>query len=211
MLLPTALVWLGMWPLADVRLSFLFYVLGGCLLGPFILLGVRPFSQRGAQPFWIGRRGSWQLFIWQLILLGPAFYLAYRLLLPWVGDPAASHVMLLRLGWEDAHRQIYALLFLAFVPLAEEWWWRGRAQPLCERRWGTGRGRWISAVLFALYHAFVLARMYPPLGVTLRMPVIVLGGRAWAAVSGRFGWGMSYAGHLIADATIVIMYLQQLR
>jgi membrane protease YdiL (CAAX protease family) len=116
-----------------------------------------------------------------------------------------------QLGWEDAHRRVYALLFLAFVPLAEEWWWRGRAQPLCETRWGAGRGRWISAAAFALYHAFVLARMYPPLGVALRMPVILLGGRAWAAASSRFGWGMSYAGHFFADATIVIVYLQQLR
>ena len=208
--LPSVLVWLGMWPLADVRWSFLLYVFGGCMLGPWVLLRAIPLRSGDGLKLWSGSRGGWPVFAVQFLLLGPAFYFAYRLLLPWVGDPAEAHGLLLGMGWNDAHRRVYALLFLLFVPLAEEWWWRGRAQPLCERRWGEKAGRWISASLFALYHAFVLARMYDPLGVALRMPLIVLGGRVWASLAGRFGWGMSYAGHLVADATIVIVYLQQL-
>lgn len=210
MLVPSVLVWLGMWPLADVRWAFLLYVFAGCTLGPYLLLRARPLQTGDGLALWAGARGGWPVFIAQFLLLGPVFYLAYRLLLPWVGDPAQAHEILQSMGWNDGHRRVYALLFLAFVPLAEEWWWRGRAQPLCERRWGVNAGRWISATMFALYHAFVLARMYPALGVALRMPLIVLGGRVWAALAGRFGWGMSYAGHFVADATIVIVYLQQL-
>jgi membrane protease YdiL (CAAX protease family) len=210
LLLPSLLVWLGMWPLADVRAAFLLYVFGGCMLGPLLFLGARPLRTGDGMPLWSEAPRGWLVFALQFLLLGPAFYLAYQLLLPWVGDPARAHDVLLQLGWNDAHEQIYAGVFLALVPLAEEWWWRGRAQPLCERRWGVNRGRWISATLFALYHGFVLSRMYPPLGVALRMPLIVCGGRVWAALAGRFGWGMSYAGHFVADATIVIVYLQRL-
>jgi len=208
-LFPTVLVGVGMNLAGDVRLAFLLYVFGGCLLGPWIFLGIRPGGAIGLPPWSHGPRAR-TILVAQLLVLGPVLALTYYYLIPWLGDPADSHQVLLDMGWNDAHRRVYALIFLLCVPLAEEWWWRGKAQFLAETRWGRERGRWISALAFSLYHAFVLAELYPAGGVVLRMGFIVVGGRFWAEISGRWGWRMAYAGHFAADVAIVAVYLIRL-
>jgi len=196
-----------MYGLRDVRWAFLFYVLGGCLLGPRLLLG-----RAGGWPFWRPLRGARWLAVGQLLLCGPALFFVYDLLRPYVGDPAKIVDRLATMGWQHDQRVLYALLFVICVPLAEERWWRGIALPLCEQRFGLRGGRGINALVFALYHLFVLLNLYPLPGVLLRLVFLAGGGWFWAELSGRQrGWGLAYVGHLAADAGIAAIYLWSFR
>lgn len=207
LLLPSALVAFAMYGLQDVRWAFLFYVLGGCILGPWLLLG-----RAGGFPFWRSTRAAKWWVIGQLLLCGPGLFFVYDLLRPYVGDPAKIVGQLQSMGWQHDQRILYALLFVACVPLAEEWWWRGRALPLCEARFGLRGGRWVNALSFALYHLFVLSKLYPASGVVLRMAFIVGGGLFWAELAGRQrSWALAYVGHFAADAGIAAIYLWSFR
>jgi hypothetical protein len=207
LILPAVWVAVGLHLLRDVRITVLLYVAGGCLLTPRLLLNQRPWDGRGL-PFADRSRGLRAWLLAQAFVCGPLFVLAYWLLRPLVGDPGQIVAALSELGWQHDQRVLYAAVFVLLVPLAEEWWWRGRALPLCEVQFGAQRGRWINALSFSLYHLLVLWMWYPPAGIALRMLVIGGAGRFWAELAGRRkSWGLAYAGHLAADVGIAAVYL----
>jgi hypothetical protein len=205
--MPALWVAFGLHVLHDVRWTVLLYVFGGCVLSPWLLLNERPFAL-GGLPFADRASGRRIWLFGQLVVCGPVFFVVYWLLRPLVGDPGQIVAKLSAAGWQHEYRVAYACAFAVMVPLAEEWWWRGRALPRCEARFGVQRGRWVNAVSFSLYHVLVLSMWYPPLGIALRMLVIAGAGRFWAELAGRRqSWGLAYGGHLAADLGIAAVYL----
>lgn len=201
---PTAIVALAMGPLGDLRMAFLGYVLGGCLLLPWLLVGAAP--GRGL-PFRAPGE-SLRSVIVALLAFGPLFLLAYWALRRFVTAPEPYLEALHALGWDDAHRGAYFVAFLACVPLAEEWWWRGQALPRAERLFGAPVGRSLVAVGFAAYHAPVLLRLYPVGPALLRFSGIVVAGFVWTWIAARRrSWGWVWWAHLAADAVIVIAFV----
>jgi membrane protease YdiL (CAAX protease family) len=143
-----------------------------------------------------------------LVLFGPIFLLVYSLLRQVITAPEPYLDALRELGWNDAHRYLYFALFVATVPLAEEWWWRGQALPRAERLFGTGAGRVLVALGFASYHAPVLLRLYPVGPAALRFGGIVLAGLLWTWIAARRrSWGWVWWAHLAADAVIVVAFI----
>jgi len=211
LLLPSAVVAFAMWGVGDVNLAFVLYVGAGCILGPWLLLGIRPLSNAGGLPFraiamsttrWIG------LVAGLAVLFGPILYVIYSALRPHLGDPAAYLESIRRLGWTEYFYPYFIVLFVGFVPLFEEWWWRGQALPRCVERFGTRRGILISSACFALYHFFVLSRLVDDgVALAVRMLAIFAAGLGWAFLARWVkSWGLGYVAHLAADITMVLVF-----
>ena len=203
---PALLVAIAMGPVADLRVAFLAYVLGGCLLVPWLLVGARP-GAAGGLPF----RGQGENVLAPLLavfIFGPCFLLAYWLLRKLISAPEPYLEALHALGWQDANRNFYFACFLLGVPLAEEWWWRGQALPRAEQLFGSRAGVIIVALGFASYHLPVLLRLYPVGPAMLRLAGIVLAGFVWTWIaSRRRSWGWVWWAHLTADAVIVLAFM----
>ena len=206
MVVPTILVALAMFPIGDLRLAFVAYVTGGCLLFPWLLVGARPGSAQGL-PFRAAteHRASPLL---ALLIFGPCFLFAYWLLRKVVTAPEPYLDALHSLGWDDDSRYLYFAVFLVSVPLAEEWWWRGQALPRAERLFGSGAGRVLVAIGFASYHLPVLLRLYPTGPAMIRFAGIVLAGFMWTWIAAkRRSWGWVWWAHFAADAVIVVAFI----
>jgi len=206
MAVPTVLVAVAMFPLGDLRLAFVAYVLGGCLLVPWLMVGARP-GGRGALPFRAqGEHPAAPLVA--LLIFGPTFLVAYWLLRQVITAPEPYLDALHALGWNDSQRYLYFAIFILAVPLAEEWWWRGQALPRAERLFGAPTGRLLVAVGFAAYHAPVLLRLYPVGPAAIRFAGIVVAGLVWTWIAARRrSWGWVWWAHLAADAVIVLAFI----
>lgn len=203
LLAPTLIVALAIGPVADLRVAFLAYVFGGCLLLPRWLVGA---GRSPSLPF----RGEHDRPVHWLIaglLFGPVFLLVYWCLRQWITAPEPYLQALVELGWNDAYRPWYFGLFLVCVPLAEEWWWRGQALPRAERLFGRPAGIVLVALGFAGYHVPVLLRLYPTDQALLRIAGIVVAGFVWTVIAARRrSWGWVWWAHLAADAVIVVAF-----
>ncbi|NNM33634.1 MAG: CPBP family intramembrane metalloprotease [Gemmatimonadetes bacterium] len=204
---PSVLVAVAMWWVGNVEVAMLTYVFAACWLVPWLLLGVRPLSSRGGFPF-LPRLDPGEKRVRKAVLhwlvFGPCMVGAFTLLRPWMGDPEHYRAQLALLGWNDSHFPWYVFVFVVFVPLAEEWWWRGQVLPRTIDRYGRRAGIAITALGFAGYHVFVLVRLYDPLAVVIRMTAIYGAGLFWSWLAARERrWGMAYLGHQAADTGIV--------
>lgn len=205
LVLPTALVTFALFGLEDVRWAFGLYVLGGCVLGPTILVrGHRTLPFRHDDEALRRLTGA----PLAVLLFGPLFLLAYALLSRFITSPEAYLTQLHALGWRDGHQWLYFVLFVALVPWCEEWWWRGRALPRCEDLFGQRWGFVAASLGFASYHLPVLLRFYEPGAVAIRFGGIVLAALTWTAIAQRRrSWGWTFWAHLSADVTIVLAFL----
>jgi len=208
LLLPTALVALGIVVLQNAVIAFLLYALGGCVLGPWILLGLLPlrtsegwsFPGRGGDRLWM------HLAAW--VVTGGGLLGAYFLLKPWLLNSGEVADALRALHMPERGLTVFLVGFVLTVPVAEEWWWRGQALPRCRAAFGTTAGTVLSVLGFAGYHAVVLSALYDPLSVLIRMAAITGGGFLFAAMALRTrGWRLAWSAHLAADAAIVLAFL----
>jgi len=206
MVAPLVLVAVAMGPVADLRIAFIAYVFGGCLLVPWLLVGARP-GGRGGLPFRDqGEHPAAPLLA--ILLFGPCFLLAYWLLRQVITAPEPYFESLHALGWQDADRSFYFASFLVCVPLAEEWWWRGQALPRAEQLFGPRLGVFLVAIGFASYHAPVLLRLYPAGPALIRLAGIVVAGYAWTWIAARRrSWGWVWWAHFTADAVVVLAFI----
>ena len=213
LVLPSAAVGAGLFGARDVRFAFALYLIVGCGLGPWLLLGARPLSTGIGLPWSIEtfRRLGWHRFAaW--LAFGPVFFVAYARLRHYVGDPEQYLSRLGGLGWRPEHEVLYALLFVTLIPLAEEWWWRGQALPRCVRRFGRWRGILLAASSYAGYHAFTLAALYDGRSTSIRLAAILAAGVVWSVLALRRGeWGITYFAHLGADMAIVAAFFLYVR
>ena len=206
MIAPTALVATAMFPLGDLRLAFVFYVLGGCLLVPWLLVGARP-GGAGGLPFRAADEHAASPLV-ALLVFGPLFLVAYWFMRQFITAPEPYLESLREIGWNDDHRYLYFAIFVSAVPLAEEWWWRGQALPRAERLFGEPAGRLLVALGFAAYHAPVLLRLYPVGPASIRFAGILAAGLFWTWFAARRrAWGWVWWAHLAADAVIVIAFI----
>ena len=208
---PTLLVAWAMFGLRDLRWAFLLYVFGACGLVPWLVLGARPFSAGADGLPWARpdqRRGltGWALFA--LLLFGPGFLALYALIRQSITAPEPYMQALVDLGWNPEFQTLYLLMFVAFVPLFEEWWWRGQALPRCEQAFGCRAGVVIAALGFASYHLVVLWALYDPALAFLRWTGITIGGLVWTFIAHRQrSWHWTWVAHFAADAAIVVAFL----
>lgn len=211
---PTLLVTLGLHVFADVRWAFLLYVLGGCAVVPWLVLGTRPLSSRGGLPLVVPGERLWapSALPLALLLFGPVFFALYAFLRTKITAPEPYLEVLTELGWIDAHTTVHLVLFVLMVPLFEEWWWRAQALPRCERAWGERRGLILCAGGFALYHIVVLLVLYDPWLALLRWFGIFVGGLVFTAIAQRRrSWAWSWAAHFAADLVLVTAFLLWVR
>lgn len=211
---PIALVAFGFHVVGDLRWAFLLYVFGGCALVPALLFGIVPLSSRGGLPLRAAgeRLGRWNGVPLALLLFGPAFLGAYGLLRAVLTAPEPYVENLVAYGWDERFTNLYLILFVAFVPLFEEWWWRGQFLPRAERAFGRAQGWWLSGIGFALYHIVVLLVLYETGLAFVRFAGIVGAGLTWAYLAKRRrSWAWVYAAHFAADAAIVTAFLLWVR
>ena len=177
-LAPIALVAFGFHGVGDLRVAFLAYIFGGCALVPALLFRIRPLASAGGLPFVAPGEGlgRWTGLPLALGLFGPAFFGAYYLLRKALTAPEPYVERLVAYGWDERFTPLYLVIFLLFVPLFEEWWWRGQFLPRAEAAFGRAHGWWLSGVGFALYHIVVLLVLYDPGLAFLRFSGIAGGG-----------------------------------
>jgi membrane protease YdiL (CAAX protease family) len=201
---PTILVAGAMFGLGDVRVAFMAYVIGGCVILPRLLVGARPGT---GLPFRTEQEHPLSPLV-ALFVFGPVFLLVYWIVRQYVIAPEPYVEALRALGWNDDHRYLYFALFVAAVPLSEEWWWRGQALPRAERLFGEPLGRLLVALGFAAYHAPVLLRLYPVGPAALRFSGIVVAAMVWTLIAARRrSWGWVWWAHLAADAVLVVAFI----
>ena len=203
---PVVFVAIAMGPIADLRVAFIGYVFGGCLLVPWLLVGARP-GANGGLPF-RGHDEHPATPLLAIFLFGPCFLLAYWLLRQVITAPEPYLDALRVLGWQDDNRVVYFASFLICGPLAEEWWWRGQALPRAERLFGPRLGVVLVALGFASYHAPVLFRLYPTGPALIRLAGILVAGYVWTWIAARRrSWGWVWWAHMTADAVVVLAFI----
>jgi membrane protease YdiL (CAAX protease family) len=192
--------------LRDVRWAFLLYVVGGCILGPWLLVGASPLRKGRGLPWNEGTSG-WGAAAIAFLIFGPVFLGIYAWLQPHLGRPDMYLARLHELGWRDAHQDAYAVLFVLLIPWAEERWWRGEALPRLVQRYGPRRGVGLTAFGFAAYHWITLSSLYDPTPAILRWISIALVGWLWTWIAFRRGsWRVPYFAHLAADLGVVTAF-----
>ncbi len=208
LLLPTVLVGVGIRGLHHAVAAFVLYIVGGCLVGPWWILGARPlrghqgwtFRGVGGDRLWM-HAGAW-------LVIGAGLVGLYLLLSPWLLDPAEVAARLESLGWPRQGQAFLLVGFVLVVPVAEEWWWRGQALPRCRRAFGDRKGIGVSVLAFSAYHVVVLGELYEPSSVMIRMIAIAGGGWIFSGMAAHTqGWRWSWSSHFAADLAIVAAFL----
>jgi hypothetical protein len=206
--LPSALGAAGMFGLHSITATFFLYLVGGCLLGPWSLVGARPLAGRGGLPFRPptpgSRRVEWTLFA----VFGPLFLAVYFLVRPWLGEVTDYQARVTALGMNLADPVVTLVVFALLNPLLEEWWWRGQATPRCCAVLGRRRGLAVAAAGFGAYHVVLLAALFPwPLAL-VRAGFITAAGWWWSSVAmTTSGWRAVYVAHLAADLAMVVLFV----
>jgi Type II CAAX prenyl endopeptidase Rce1-like len=206
--LPTLLVVVGINLLHNAVLAFLLYAVGGCLIGPWLLVGARPLRSAHGWTF-VGRGGDrmWMHGVAWLIT-GAGLFGLYFLLKPWLLDSVEVASRLRSLAMPERGLAVFLFGFVCTVPVAEEWWWRGQTLPRCREAFGPRLGLVLSVLGFSGYHAVVLSALYDPLSVAIRMVAIIAGGFLFAAMALRTrGWRWAWSAHFAADLAIVLAFL----
>lgn len=210
LLAPTVLVAVALLGLEDVRAAFLAYAFGGCVAGPWLLLGAKPLRRGFGLPLvspQAPRAPALRRGLVQAVILGGGLFAGYALGQRWLADPAALQSRLASMQWNPSHVPIYGVLFVLLIPLLEEWWWRGQALPRCIQRFGRTGGVAVAAASFAAYHVIVLSRMYDPASVVVRVLTITAAGVYWCLVAWRRrAWIETYLGHLGASVAVVLAF-----
>ncbi len=208
LILPSALVAVGMMVVRDVRAAFGLYAFAGCLLGPWLLLGIRPFSSDGGLQLHPPGVARWRRPFVEFLVFFTGLFAGYALLRGFlVVNLGEFQARIEALGWNQDHVAVYSVVFLLVIPLVEEWWWRAQALPRCVRAFGRWPGIVISGVTFAAYHGFVLAAWYEVPSVLLRISVIAGAGVYWGWLAHRTqSWKASYLGHFGADLAVVLAF-----
>lgn len=205
---PSIVVAYGMFGARDVRVAFALYIVVGCGLAPWLLLGAKPLIQGRGLPWSASpRHGPPGDRVAAWLVFGPIFLAVYALLRRHIGDAERYLTQLRSLGWRDEHELLYGLFFLLLIPVAEEWWWRGQALPRCVERYGRGPGLLLASAAFAAYHAFTLAALYDGRSTAIRLTFIFGAGIVWSVLAlRRAEWGVTYFAHLGATMAIVVAF-----
>lgn len=203
------LVAVGMVGLQSVSWGFLLYVFGGCALGPWLLVGATPLRRGPGYPFRpSGRAEPGWVHLVSWLFFGAVLVLLYLVLRQWLVDADEVARTLRALRFDPESRNLYFAFFVLFVPLFEEWWWRGQALPRCRELFGPRVGFWMATVGFTSYHGVVLWQVYDPLSVALRLFGIGVGGALFGWMTLRTeGWRWAYSSHLAADVAIVVAFV----
>ncbi len=206
--LPVVLGAVGMAGLRSLPTTFWLYLIG-CTLGPWLLIGARPFRAgpsgltfrlRG-EPRW---RRAW---LWLTLLFGPILLAGYLVVRPYLGSVAAYRERVAALGIDLDHPLPAGLVFLVLNPLVEEWWWRGQATPRCCAAFGRRGGLALVTTGFGAYHLVLLAGLFPAPNALLRSLAITAVGLFWSWLSLRQdGWRDAYLTHLAADLAMVVLF-----
>lgn len=208
LVLPSVLGAVGMFGLRSITATFFLYLLGGCVLLPWLLLGARPLAGGGGLPFAPARPG-WPRGDWGLIaVFGPVFLVLYFLVRPFLGEVTDYQARVSALGLDLADPVITLLVFVVLNPLLEEWWWRGQATPRCCAALGRRRGLVLAAAGFGAYHVVLLAALFPLPLALVRASFIAATGWFWSHVAmTRNSWRAVYAAHFAADLAMVVLFV----
>ncbi len=197
-----------MFGLRSISATFFLYLLGGCVLLPWLLLGARPFTRRGGLPFTPAapgrRRTEWILGV----VFGPVFLAIYFLVRPWLGEVTDYQTRVTALGMNLGEPAVTLVVFVFLNPLLEEWWWRGQATPRCCAVLGRGRGLALAAAGFGAYHVVLLAALFPLPLALVRAAFIAAAGLLWSHLAmTEQGWRAVYVAHLAADLAMVVLFV----
>jgi hypothetical protein len=206
--LPAALGAVGMFGLRSISATFFLYLLGGCVVLPWLLLGARPLARRGGLPFAPvepgRRRVEWILGV----VFGPMFLAIYALVRPWIGEVTDYQARVTALGMNLGDPAVTLVVFGLLNPLLEEWWWRGQATPRCCAAFGRRRGIALAAAGFGVYHVVLLAALFPLPLALVRAVFIAGAGWLWSRVAvAERSWRAVYVAHLAADLAMVTLFV----
>jgi hypothetical protein len=209
LLAPAVLGALGLWGAGSLPLGFWLYLLGGCVLTPWLVLGARPLAAGVAGlPFRPPPPRRWRrLDALLAFVFGPLFAAGYLALRPWLGDYADYLTRLAALGIDLEAPLAAGLVFVVLNPLIEEWWWRGQATPRCCALLGRARGLALVTAAFWIYHVVLLGALFPWWLAVARATVIGAVSLLWshlAMVQG--GWRSVYLAHLVADVAMAVLF-----
>jgi hypothetical protein len=208
--LPTVLGAVGMFGLRSIAATFFLYLVGGCVVLPWLLLGARPFVGRGGLPFAPaapapGRPRA------ELILgavFGPLFLALYLLVRPWLGEVTDYQARVTALGMDLGDPAVTLVVFALLNPLFEEWWWRGQATPRCCAALGRRGGLALATAGFGAYHVVLLAALFPLPLALVRAGFITGAGLLWSQIAmTQRSWRAVYVAHLAADLAMVVLFV----
>jgi membrane protease YdiL (CAAX protease family) len=207
--LPTVLGGLGLWGLGTLPAGFWLYLIGGCLLGPWLLLGARPLAAGPAGlTFRLPEPARWRRLELGLVLVfGPLFAAGYLVLRPALGDYADYLARLAALGIDLEAPLAAGVVFVVLNPLVEEWWWRGQATPRCCAAFGRWGGLALVTLAFGLYHVVLLGALFTwPIAV-VRAAMISAVSLLWSDLALRQGgWRSVYLAHLVVDVAMAVLF-----
>jgi len=206
--MPSVFGAVGMFGLRSITATFFLYLLGGCAVVPWLLLGARPFVHRDGLPFEPTvsgrRRVEWILGV----VFGPLFLTLYTLVRPWLGEVSDYQARVTSLGMNLADPAVALVVFAFLNPLLEEWWWRGQATPRCCAVLGRRRGIALAAAGFGAYHVVLLAALFPLPLALVRAAFIAGAGLLWSHIAmAERGWRAVYVAHLAADVAMVVLFV----
>jgi hypothetical protein len=208
LLLPSLLGAVGMFGLRSISATFFLYLLGGCLLAPWLLLGARPFAGRGGLPFAPPAPGGWRTEVILGAVFGPLFLVLYFAVRPWLGEVTDYQARVTTLGMNLGAPTVTLIVFAFLNPLLEEWWWRGQATPRCCAALGRRNGIALAAAGFGAYHVVLLAALFPLPLALVRAGFIAGAGLLWSRLAMTEGsWRAVYVAHLAADLAMVVLFV----
>ncbi len=206
--LPAVLGAVGMFGLRSISATFFLYLLGGCVVLPWLLLGARPLAAAGGLPFAPAAPGRGR-FAWILgAIFGPVFLAIYGLVRPWLGEVTDYQARVTALGLDLGAPAVTLVVFVLLNPLLEEWWWRGQATPRCCAALGRRRGIALAGAGFGVYHVVLLAALFPLPLALVRAAFITGAGLLWSHIAmAERSWRAVYIAHLAADVAMVVLFV----
>lgn len=206
--LPTALGAAGLHLLGGLPAAFLLYGAGGCALGPRLMLGARFPARHGGLPFTPPAAGRHLAEPALAVLFGPVFLAIYAAVRPWLGPVSDYQARAAGLGLDLHQPWAWLLLFAAFNPWLEEWWWRGQATPRCCAAFGRARGLALVTAGFGAWHAVLLGALFPWPLMLVRVALIAATSLLWSHLALAAGsWRATWVAHLAADLAMVALFV----